>query len=240
MARKRSRARYTPFQRAKRKFFRSAVAKLKAKGILPRTVDARKVVPSPKLRKTIRKNRGILEGKERSYKLPDDFPKAALRDLKRQGYSVRNGRLVLPASQHYRKGKVYSRPQGARHGAEITSIRLRARDWEQQIINAFFERKPGEEIGFQIEGANSHNIYNNAESMIRDLVRYPTWETIAKQIGHITLFRTTDPQGYLRARTAERLDMEDAASRRRRQRKNLKRREKRRFQRGMRVVNRGG
>ena len=220
---------------ATKRRFRHAVAVLKRKGFLPKTIDARKIVPSSSLRKTIRKNQDVLKGEATGYKLPPDFPKQALADLKKAGYRVSKGRLVLPKGQYSRGGKIYQKPVGKRAGGQIETIVLNE-NFEQQIRDAFASLKSGQWIGFSLDGHNSYNIYQSAEAMLADLHRYAV-ELLQRGVySHLTIFRTKHPTEYLQQRSRERLSMNEARDRRRNQRRRLKRRQRKAMEQGMRVV----
>lgn len=246
------RRKLTVLQKAQRKIFRSSVAFLKRKGIIGKKVDARKVRSTSALRKTVRKNKALLERKEVAYTLPKDFPKQALEDLKKAGYKVRKGKLILPQGQYFRKpGKkrkerlpkgtvagVYQKGVGQRRGGEIISIPL-GPQFEDQIRAAFKGLKKNEWIGFAIAGHNSYNIYQSAEGMIADLNRYKFMSEFAATrqtfITHITIFRTKKPLEYLRQRQAERAE----AERRYAENRRLKRQARRKVAEGGLRVSRG-
>lgn len=219
-------------KREARSLFRAAVAKLKRKGLIPKSVDARKAKKTAALSRAVNKFRDVSEGQATAYKLPKDFPKEALRALKEQGYRVQKGRLILPQGQYFRKPSkkrqaegatgIRTKPQSNRPGGEVITIKL-GPDFEQQIREVFAAKKPGEWIGFQIYGNNSLEIYDNAQAMISRLSAYKGAED--GSIKYITIFKTTDPDTYLRERTN---DIRKA-------RRNLRARERKAMKRGMRV-----
>lgn len=215
--RPKKRRKLTLLQKAQRKVFKSSVAFLKRKGLIRRDVDARKVKSTSSLRKTIRQNKALINKQATAYTLPANFPPQALATLKKAGYKVRGGKLILPKGQYFRApGKkraakqpvsgVYQKGVGKRQGGEIVSIPL-GPDFETQIRYAFSNLKEGEWIGFSIEGHNSYNIYQSAQGMIGDLMRYKFMEGGAG-ITHITIFRTKKPDEYLARRTADRAKAE--------------------------------
>lgn len=77
------------------KEFRSSVAKLKSKGLVRKTVDARSQKPTRYMRTKVRNLADVLEGKvspvKRSYKVAQEY--------KHAGFRVVNNRLILPTDQ---------------------------------------------------------------------------------------------------------------------------------------------
>lgn len=77
------------------KEFRSSVSKLKSKGLVRKTVDARSQKPTRYMRTKVRNLADVLEGKvspvKRSYKVAQEY--------KHAGFRVVNNRLILPTDQ---------------------------------------------------------------------------------------------------------------------------------------------
>ena len=236
---RKSRALFKPFQRAARKAFRHAVSILKRKKIVPKTIDARKVVPTSGLRKVIRKNKAILEGKETAYTLPSDFPKQAAKDLKKLGYRIVKAsdgskKLVVPKGQYVRKGQIFARPTTSRRGARVKLIPL-GTDMETQIRQAFEGLKQGDFVAFQVNGFNSYNIYASPQSMIDDLSKYLTH---GNWITNLAVFKVTGKASskYLQKSSARRQEtMRRKLSPAAKARRNLRARERRAFLQGVRV-----
>lgn len=234
---RKSRAKFKPYIRKSRKLFRSAVAFLKRKKIIPKTVDARKVVPNAKLKRVIRKNKDVLEGKKTTYKLPDNLPAKAKKALRDAGYRISkvNGetRLIVPKTQYVRKGQIYTKPTKARRGAKIQTFPL-GPDMDNQIREAFKSLRDDDFMAFQIEGNNSYSIYHDADSMIRDLMGYQA--ITQRSIKSLTIFRVTkqNQQAYLDDGSTRR-QMRGQLSTRQKAKRNLRRREARAMERGMRV-----
>lgn len=202
-----SRARFTELQRQQRKEARHIVSVLKRKGILESIIDARKVVPSPALRRLRKKFAHVLAGKENTFKVPA----ADVERLKAEGYKIvgtgDNARIVLTKSQYSRGGKVFTKRSGGMAGTRVETIRL-GKKFEAQIDAAFASLKPGDYVGFQIFGSNSHNIYQDATEMKRKLSSY---EGIKKgDIRNITIFRVKkrDAEEWLAERKLQRIETE--------------------------------
>jgi hypothetical protein len=233
--RRKSRAKFKPFQRLKRNLFRSAVASLKRKGIIPRTIDARKQVPTPALSRTINRNKDVLSGRARAYRLPPDTTAKALREYERLGYRVeRKGgqiKLITPPSQYVRKGKIYARPTVSRKGARLEHIQL-GPDMEAQIRKAFEGLKPGEFMAFQINGGNSYNVYSNPDSMINDLLSGVSGFT-SRQVDTLVLFHVTGSKVMDYYRNT--FEIREQQAQRRRERAKERRARQMRGGRGMRV-----
>lgn len=234
--RRKSRAKLKPFQRLKRKLYRSAVAALKKKGVIPRTVDARKVVPSAALSKTINRNQDVLSGRAKTYRLPPETTAKQLKQYERLGYRVeRKGehiKLVTPKTQYVRKGQIYTKPSTSRRGARLEHINLGV-DMEQQIREAFEGLKPGEFVAFQVNGHNSYSIYGSPESMIRDLMAYRERDFLFTTL---VVFRISKAnQAPYIADSAKRRKEREQGSPQARAKRNLRRRERRAFLKGMRV-----
>jgi hypothetical protein len=102
--------------------------------------------------------------------------------------------------------------------------------FEQQIEKAFADLGPDEFIGFQIDGANSFNLYQVPDVFAADLKGYKSLFE-SKGIKNLTIFRTDNPVAY-QQRRAEETRERDA---RRNKRANERRKEKRGMKAGMRV-----
>lgn len=82
--------------------FRSDISKLKKTGIIPKSVKATTARPDRKLNSLLDKFRDVLTGRRRA--VPVD--KAAARALKRQGYDVAEGRVILSDKYNVSGGRV--------------------------------------------------------------------------------------------------------------------------------------
>lgn len=178
----------TTLQKLQRKARRSAISFLKKKGLAPLGKSA------SAQRRAIRKYKSVIEKKEQAYRLPPNFPKQALKDLKAAGYKVRRGKLILPRGQYSRKGKVYVKAVGKRRGGRLDHITLTA-NFEQQIRDAFAGLKPGEWVAFSINGSNSYNVFRDADALIRELLeKYHINEW--SHPPSLTIFRVSDVSAY--------------------------------------------
>ena len=223
-----------------RKTLRHAAAKLKKLGILPKTVSARKNITSKAVKKTIQRNKDIIEGKRSVWKLPEDTPMRVLEDLKSMGYRVEGKekakKLILPKSQMLRKPKdkseaprIFSRASKSRKRAELVHIKL-GPEIEKQINEAFKGMKPGDFAGFSIDGHNSYDIFDNPQSMFAKLSGYNIFQE--RKIRALTVFRVGDTSAYLQDGQQRYQERQEAQRAYQRQRA----RERRAAKRGMRVT----
>lgn len=180
---------------SQRKAVRHRAAILKRKGLIRPEIDARKLVPSAPLRNLFKKFEKVLQEKETTYKVPE----GKISDLKKQGYTVVDNRVVLQKGQFSRQGKVFtSKPIGSRT-SEVRTVKLGAR-FETQIREEFTKLKPGEFIGFQIFGYNSYDIYQDADAMISKINEYLARQTPVK---NIAILRIADVVKWREERAAE-------------------------------------
>ena len=195
---------------AQRKEVRRRAAILKSKGLIRPEIDIRSLAPSKKTRSLFKKFAKILEGKETTYKVPPE----RVRELKEQGYTIENGRIVLSKSLKSRGGKIYTAAPTAAKSTRLETFKL-GRNFEVQIKAAFETLKPGEFIGFNIEGHNSYDLYQVAEPMIEKINQYLQAKV---KISQITIFRVEDTAAYTAQRRAERKATETARGKRKRER----------------------
>lgn len=226
MARKRkSRAKYTSLQRQQRVSARSDAAKLKKAGILPQTVDARKVAPNRALNKLRQSNRHLLEGKERAHSIPAD----KVKELKKAGYKVTKGnKVILAEGQFSRGGKIFTKKALGTSTTQIQNVKLTGK-MDAQIRAIFATLKPGEFVGFQVHGHNSYDIYQDADAMISKIHQYVTR---GAEIANISILRITNVQKWRKERAAETKSLEVG----RRKRRSERRKQLRGMKKGMRVT----
>lgn len=208
-----------------RRDFRHRAAILKKKGLIRPEIDIRNMKPGSYIRGLFSKYAKILEGKETTFKVP----KEKRAELKAKGYTVVNGRVVLSKNMFSRQGKVFTHKARGMKSSRLETIKL-GRNFEKQIAEAFADLGPNEFIGFQIEGANSFNLYQVPEAFAEDLKGYKNMFE-SKGIKNLTIFRTDNPVAY-QQRRAEETRERDA---RRNKRANERRKEKRGMKAGMRV-----
>jgi hypothetical protein len=176
---------------------RSALATLKRKKVIPKTVQVRKAVPTPGLRRIVSKHKAVVAGQATTYRLPTNIPPQVLKDLKSLGYKVtgkgEDRRLIVPKSQYVRKGKVYERPTRSRKGYRVERTAIDLSGVELQIRTAFEKLKGPDLIGFEIgdtagHGGRSYHLYASPEAMIADVLAYAErgWK-----FSHLTTFKVT-------------------------------------------------
>lgn len=217
LARKQREKETRQFKNTVKRAFRSAVAKLKRVGLVSKRVDARKAKPTSKpLKEKIARFEKVLEGKERAFKVTD---KAARDALKEQGYTIENGRVVLANSMAFRKGKVRVAKPHATQSKPIQSLKL-GRDFDKQIRAAFAGLKDDEYIAFNVEGHNSLSIYQVADALISDLMKYNLEK---RGVTFIRVFKVEDAPQYIAQRRVE----TDAVAKARRARYNAKKKQAR-------------
>jgi hypothetical protein len=207
-----------------RKLFRHQAALLKRKGLIRPEIDIRKLQPSKKVRGLFSKFRKVLEGKETTYKVPPE----RIKELKEQGYTIVDGRIVLTKSLRSRGGKIYTAKPTAATSTRLETFSLN-KNFDKQIKEAFDSLAPGEFIGFNVEGHNSYDLYQVAEPLIEKLNQY---KTVGVKINNITIFRVKDTAAYTTQRAKERAATEQA----RNKRKRLRAKEKKAFRAGLRVT----
>lgn len=194
---RKSRAKYSTRFRNAIKKIRSALAILKRKKIVPKTTLVKNALPTPSLRKLVRKNKAVIEGAATTYKLPTDIPAQVLKDLRSMGYRTTgkgsDRRLVVPKTQYVRKGEIYERPTRSRKGYKIERKRIEMDRTEQQVKAAFDTLRPGDLAGFEVgapggQGGRSYNLYADPESMLRELMAY---QERGFKFTHLAVFRVT-------------------------------------------------
>ncbi|MDE2101029.1 MAG: hypothetical protein KGL39_27530 [Patescibacteria group bacterium] len=147
------------------KEFRHDVAILKRKGLIDKQIyDARSVKPTKYLKSQIKKFADVIAGKA----TPVKVNKAKAKDYARQGYTVKNGRVVVP---HLENEKVYSthgdfRVAASGRGGKIVKINLGLdkhdlNKWIDDLRNSRYKLKSDELLMFQFYGNNSYGAYGN-------------------------------------------------------------------------------
>lgn len=198
-----------------KRVFRSAVAKLKRVGLVSKKVDARKAQPTSKpLKEKVARFEKVLEGKERAFRVTD---KAAREALRQQGYTVAGDRVVLANTMAYRKGKVRVAKPNSTQSKPIQSLKL-GRNFDAQIRAAFKNLKDDEYIAFNVEGHNSLSIYQVADALISDLMKYNLEK---RGVTFIRVFKVEDAPKYIEQRRIE----SNAVEKARRQRVNARKRQ---------------
>lgn len=207
-----------------RKEVRHRAAVLKRKGLIRPDIDVRKLVPTPQLRNLFKKFGHVLSGKETTFKVPEGMQT----ELKKQGYTIVNNRIVLQQGQFSRQGKVFTKkPTGAK-SSELKTIRLGAQ-MDAQIRSVFATLKPGEFVGFQVFGHNSYDIYQDADAMIAKIHEYLQRDAPIK---NIAILKISDVNKWRAERAAE---TEELETRRRTKRRDYAKR-RRAFKAGLRVT----
>lgn len=209
--------------REHRKETRHNISKLKRAGLVSRDIDARSLQPSKRFDNLQKKYAHVIEGKEKTFKVP----KAKIKELKEQGYTVVKDRVILSSDLIARQGNVFQAPAkragASAHKREVIKLGMNA---PTQVRHAFSSLKDGDYIGFNIYGNNSIDIYQDADAMLAKLYEY---RSVQKgQVAYITIFRTNKPHEYLEQRRAQKVETDRAAV----ERKNARRKA---FRKGLRV-----
>jgi hypothetical protein len=142
------------------KQFRRDVAILKKKGLIDKNkYDARSVKPTKYLKSVIREFGNVINGEA----TPVRVSKERAKYYKEKGYSVRNGRVIVP---HMENEKVYGthgnfvRKITGRGGSiQVMDLGLDNRDinrWVDDLRNNRFKLRTDEQLRFQMYGNNSH------------------------------------------------------------------------------------
>jgi hypothetical protein len=142
------------------KQFRRDVAILKKKGILDKNkYDARSVTPSKYLKSLIKQFSNVIEGKATPVKVSKE--KAAY--YKGRGYSVRNGRVIVPTAENEKvygtHGNFVRKITGKGGSIQILDLGLskdNVLQWQDDLRNNRFKVKENEALRFQLNGYNSH------------------------------------------------------------------------------------
>ncbi len=165
--------------------FRSAVALAKRKGLLQRTIDARSVVPTPALERSLRKISRVLTGDAAAVKLsPSEIKKK--RD---QGYKIVKpkgspARAIIPISPGDKitvsHGKAKIKYKSGVTALDIEPDVSNAKQIEKWIaanksrINGM--KKRGEFFAFKLKGYNSSKIYTNIQLLFDDIFKYDIFQ----------------------------------------------------------------
>lgn len=197
------------------KQFRHEIATLKAQGLVPRTYDARSVVPNPYLEGARTRFAEILLGEKKARPVKSRSAIDALRDM---GVRVVRGRAILPPEQHVRKGRIVTRVERGPRGERI--IRLRG-DFEQKIADVFAKLKPGQYVGFRVAGNPYRTLFKSQASLMRELNKYRTSEPELEN--WLSIFEVSDESDF-----AEQMAEADAEREAERARKRDQRRRSRR------------
>lgn len=192
-----SRAKYSTRFRNAVKRLRSALATLKRKKIIPKETVVRTATPTPGLRRLIRKHKDVVEKQATSYRVGPEIEARVIKDLKSLGYRVvgkgDERRIIVPASQYVRGGKVYEKPTVSRPGVRVKREPITVGNIDERVERAFQRLKPGDLIAFEIEnedgkGGRSHHLYASPEQMIADLHKYLER---GFKFTHLTIFKVT-------------------------------------------------
>lgn len=151
--------------RGELKQFRRDVAILKKKGILDKKFyDARSVKPTKYLKSVLKQFANVIEGKATPVKVSKE--KAAA--YKKNGYTVRNGRVIVP---HQETEKIYGthgnfvrKITGKGGSIQIMDLgldRANVLQWVEGLRNNSFKLKENEQIRFQMFGNNSYRGFSN-------------------------------------------------------------------------------
>lgn len=164
------------------KAFRHEVAVLKRKGLIDKKYDARSVTPSKYLKTQIKAFSNVLKGEASPVKVSKEKAKY----YKQQGYTVKNGRVVVPTMKNEKvygsRGDFRVKITGA--GGSITRIDLglsrnNIQMWREQLERAHIKLKPDERLTFQLYGNNSHISFRTTEQMLMYLEHYGAFEDAA-------------------------------------------------------------
>jgi hypothetical protein len=167
--------------RAELKAFRHNVAVLKKKGVVSKSVDARSITPTRHYKDVIKKNLGIIEGRETTVKLSS----AKLKEYKEGGHrTVGKSRVVVQKHGnervHVSHGEVYV-TRALRNG-EIQRVVLpvsfdRLSHWIDGAPDPYLEalKNNKEKFAFRYFGNNSVSTFNSFELMRREFEHYKSF-----------------------------------------------------------------
>ena len=140
---------------------------LKRKGLLDKSLDARSIKPSKYLKSQLKRFSAVLRGEASPVKVSRES--AAV--LKKRGFTVKNGRAVVPhqVGEKVRKAKgsfkVITPTKG---GGSIEKLDLaldpdNVAQWIEDLENNRFKIKDDELLAFQFKGYNSNAAFGNTK-----------------------------------------------------------------------------
>lgn len=154
-----------------RKEFRHAVSVLKKKGLLPKSVDARKALPTRDLRKTLKEFDAVLKHEARVFTIPTKL----LKEYKKIDYTGRRNKIVVPKTEYVAKTKtgfvVREKKQIAANAtAKIDILPVRPDDveaWLQSVESTHPKKftRGNQRYAFRFYGHNSRSTFSGIEQL---------------------------------------------------------------------------
>lgn len=196
------------------KEFRSQVAKLKKRGLISKTIDARKVRPEksgigPGLINAIRKFAPVIQGKAQVVTIKGKSKKERAENaakLKAQGFEVARGKAVIKKTQTLTKsGAVIDR------GARSAKARLKFGELESELLS--MQLKPNERVGVKIFGNPQIQLYESPTDLVAQLLAdYDPRLTDddGEEAFSLVVVKDTDEAKYLRQAARNRSEAQKA------------------------------
>lgn len=163
------------------KQLRRDASRLKKRGILPASLDVKKMDNTARNRAKVAKFAGVLTGDDKVYKVS----KSEARKLRAAGQTVVNDKLILRAEpgtrRDYKAGKIHTKPL-EKEGFERIEFPVPYRNLAQWLRTARNDpalenlKRPGDRWAFRYFGNNSYDTYADLDAMLADLERYESTE----------------------------------------------------------------
>lgn len=161
-----------------RRAFRHQVAVLKKRGLISKSVDARKALPTRDLKKTLKLFDDVLRGEARVFTLPASRAK----EYKKIDYKVRRNKIVVPKSEYVAKTKEHGfvvrekKQIAANAKATIDILPIRPDDvesWLKHIETTHAKKLKGNQrYAFRYYGNNSRSTFQGIEQLTHYLRFY--------------------------------------------------------------------
>lgn len=161
-----------------RRAYRHAVAIAKKKGLVSKSIDARKVTPSSNLTRTLNRFADAIEGRAKVFKLGKD----EARRYRAAGYNVQGDRIAFPVRDdvdvRLRKGRlnVFEKISSNSY-IETIVLPIPFEDLEQWLSDAknytkYFKAKKGFRFAFRYDGNNSLEMFSDMDELFKYLEVY--------------------------------------------------------------------
>lgn len=152
--------------------------------MLDKKYDARSVTPSKYLKSQIKAFQNVLTGAAQTVKISK--PKQA--HYKAQGYTIKNGRIVVPVAANEKVSGTHGdfRVKTVGEFGSITRIdagmsKTDVMLWQQQLLERKVKLRKGESIYFQFYGNNSYQTFQNFEQLLFYLQMYTTVDEVERK-----------------------------------------------------------
>lgn len=146
--------------------------------------DARSATPTKYLNSVIKAFSNVLEGTAQTVKVSK--PKQAY--YKEQGFTVRNGRVVVPVAPNEKvlgtHGDFRVKTTGEFGSLTRIDLGLSKNDialWKEQLLKRQVKLKPGESIYFQFYGNNSYQTFQDFEQLLFYFEQYTTVDDVERK-----------------------------------------------------------